>query len=135
MVKHPWTETVQLGPYQYRSDTVEFASHLKRKCLPYPESKDNPSFYLPIDFDGPHPKAVTVPVYPEEGDDVIGLGRGGQIWFGRIISSDTENRKSNLKWFMETRSGIYTLSSQEDVVAILGFAHIRRAMGGYRIDN
>ena len=81
---------------------------------------------------------MTVPVYPEEGDDVKVLGRGGQIWFGRIVSSDTENRKSNLKWFIETRSGIYTLSSQEDVVAwksVLGFAHIRRAMGGYRIDN
>ena len=78
---------------------------------------------------------MTVPVYPEKGDDVKVLGRGGQIWFGRIVSSETENRKSNLKWYMETRSGIYTLSSQEDVVAILGFAHIRRVMGGYRIDN
>ena len=26
VVKHPWTETVQLVPYQYRSDTVQFAS-------------------------------------------------------------------------------------------------------------
>ena len=37
-------------------------------------------------------------------------------------------RKSNLKWFTETRrSGIHTLQSQEDVVAsksLLGFAHI-----------
>ena len=48
-------------------------------------------------------------------------------------------RKSNLKWFTETRrSGIHTLQSQEDVVAsksILGFAQIWRAMGGYKVDN
>ena len=62
---------MQLVPYQYLSDTVQFASQLKRKCLLYPEpaSKDNPSFYFPIDLDGPPPKTVTVPVYPEEGDE------------------------------------------------------------------
>ena len=62
---------MQLVPYQHRSDTVQFASQLKRKCLLHPEpaSKDNPSFYFPIDFDGPPPKTVTVPVHPEEGDE------------------------------------------------------------------
>ena len=104
---------MQLVPYQYRSVTVQFASQLKRKCLLYPEpaSKDNPSFYFPIDFNGPPPKAVTVPVYP-----------GGQIWFGRIISSDNENRKSNLKWFTETHSGIYTLSTLDKKTDLPKFA-------------
>ena len=62
---------MQLVPYQYHSDTVQFASQLKRKCLLYPEpaGKENPSFYFLIDFNGPPPKAVTVPVYPEEGDE------------------------------------------------------------------
>lgn len=139
VVKHPWTETVQLVAHQYGRDTVRFASQLKRKCLLYPEAavKDNPSFYLPIDFDGPPPKAVTVPVYPEEGDNVKVQGRG--VWFGRIISSDDENHKANLKWFIESRGpGLYTLSCQEDTVAwrsILGFASMRRVMGGYRLEN
>ena len=115
---------MQLVPYQYLSDTVQFASQLKRKCLLYPEpaSKDNPSFYFPIDLDGPPPKTVTVPVYPEEGDESkSGLRRTDLVWKEYL-------RKSNLKWFTETRhSGIHTLQSQEDVAAsksILGFAHI-----------
>ncbi|CAH3178285.1 unnamed protein product, partial [Porites evermanni] len=51
---------LQLVPYQYRSDTVQFANKLKRKCLLYPEpvSKHNPSFYLPIDLNGSPLKAV-----------------------------------------------------------------------------
>ena len=141
VVKHPWTQTVQLVAHQYGRDTVQFASQLKRKCLLYPEPafKDNPSFFLPIDFDGPPPKAVDVPVYPEEDDNVKVLGRGGQVWFARIISSDDQNHKASLKWFTETRrTGLYTLSNQEDIVpsrSILGYAHMRRVMGGYRIEE
>ena len=33
-------------------------------------SKHNASFYLPIDLNGSPLKAVTVPVYPEEGDEL-----------------------------------------------------------------
>ena len=78
-------------------------------------------------------------MYPEEGDNVKVQGRGGQVWFGRIICSDDEHHKANLKWFIESRHpGLYTLSCQEDTVAwrsILGFANMRRVMGGYRLEN
>ena len=90
-------------------------------------------------MDGPPPKAVTVPVYPDEGDNVKVQSRGGQVWFGRIIFSDDENHKANLKWFIELRQpGLYTLSSREDTVAwrsMLGFANMRRVMGGYRLET
>ena len=115
---------MQLVPYQYLSDTVQFASQLKRKCLLYPEpaSKDNPSFYFPIDFDGPPPKTVTVLcILRKVMSQSSGPRRTDLVWKEYL-------RKSNLKWFTETRrSGIHTLQSQEDVVAlksILGFAHI-----------
>ena len=97
------------------------------------------SVFLPIDFDGSPPKAVDVAVYPEEDDNVKVLGRGGQVWFARIISSDDQNHKASLKWFTETRlTGLYTLSNQEDIVpwrSILGYAHMIRVMGGYRIEE
>lgn len=50
VVKHPWTETVELVAHQYDRDTVQFASQLKRKCLLYPESavKDNHHFTFPL---------------------------------------------------------------------------------------
>ena len=40
VVKHPWTETLQLVPHQYVRDTALFGSQLKRKCLLYPEPAD-----------------------------------------------------------------------------------------------
>ena len=140
VVKHPWTETVQLVPHQYHRDSIQLTTQLKRKCILYPESacKDNPNFYLPIDFDGAPPQAVTVPVYPKEDDQVKILGRGGQVWFARIVSSDDQNHRANVRWFAESRrAGLYTLSSQEDIVpwkSILGYVHMRRVMGGYRVE-
>ena len=79
---------MQLVPYRYRSDTVQFASQLKRKCLicPEPVSNDNPSFSFPIDFDGSLPKAVTVPVYPEEGDESKFWAEEDRFGLQRIIS-------------------------------------------------
>ena len=119
VVKHPWTETVQLVSHQYHRDSVQFTTQLMRKCILYPDPacKENPTFFLPIDFDGPPPKTVAVPVYPEESDHVKILGRGGQVWFAKIVSSDDQNHKANVRWFAESRrAGLYTLSSQEDIV-------------------
>ena len=81
---------------------------------------------------------MAVLVYPEESDHVKILGRGGQVWFAKIVSSDDQNHKANVRWFAESRrAGLYTLSSQEDIVpwrSILGYANMRRVMGGYRVD-
>ena len=52
------------------------------------------------------------------------------MWFSRIMSSDDQNCKANVKWFVEShRAGLFTLSSQEDIVpwrSILGYARMRR---------
>ena len=95
VAKYPWTETVQLVSHEYRRDSIQLTTQLKRKFILYPEPacKDNPSFYLPIDFDGPPPTAVAIPVYPKENDHVKILGRGGQVCFARIVSSDEQNHK------------------------------------------
>ena len=141
VIKHPWTSTVQLVPRTYTRDSVQLAAQLKRKCLlyPEPENKENPSYYLPVDFDGPPSSAVNVPVYPEAGDDLKILGTGGQNWFGKVVSTDCERHKADVKWFVETRrAGVFKLSNQEDTImwkSVLGFAKMIRVMGGYRLDE
>ena len=141
VMKHPWTNTTQLVPRTYTRDSLQLATQIQRKIIMYPEpeNKENPSYYLPVDFDGPPPSAVSVPVYPEAGDDLKVLGTGRQTWFGKVVSTDDEALEANVKWFVETRrSGVFKLSNQEDTIrwrSILDFARMRRVMGGYRLDE
>ena len=110
------------------------------KCILYPGPafKDNPTLYLPIDLDCSPPQAVDIPVDLEDDDYVKVLGRGGHVWFAKVVSSDNQICKANVKWFAESRhAGLYTLSSQQDIVpwrSILGYAYIKRVVGGYRVE-
>jgi hypothetical protein len=141
VVTHSWTNTVQLVSRPYRRNTVQFASQLKRKCLlyPEPENKDNPSFHLPVDFDGPPPSPVSVPIYPEADDDLKIMGTAQQTWYGRVVSTDEGGCKATVKWFVETqRAGLFQLSNQEDIIqwkSILGFVAMTRVIGGYRLNE
>ena len=45
-----------------------------------------------MDFDGPPPLPVSVPVYPEAGDDLKILGTGRQTWYVRVVSTDEERQ-------------------------------------------
>ena len=141
VVKHPWTNTVQLVPREYTRDSIQFTSQLKRKCVLYPdpESRDDPSYFLSIDFDGLPSLPVSVPIYPEAGDDVKILGPSRQEWYGKVLSTDDEQHKADVKWFVATkRAGVFKLSTQEDTIywkSALGFARMVRVLGGYRLQE
>lgn len=61
--------------------------------------------YVVVDFNRPFPpfkvKDIIVPLYPEAGDMVHVLGEGEEIWYAKVLSTDTKEHTCQIHFYVE----------------------------------
>ncbi len=102
---HPYSSSPIVQPTS-QTEVIPAATIMRKVMLyPDPNNLDSPSSYVVIDFSRPFPpfetKDIVVPACPETGDMVQVLGEGEEIWYAKVLSTNTKDQMCQIHFYVE----------------------------------